>query len=82
VFIGITEKIVLEVVEMAEEKCSDNKSCGSDSHNEHLCFLMYEGFHFKDKEGYKEMVQNAQYRCQNCGRTAKSEQNLCDPIPL
>jgi hypothetical protein len=67
---------------MAEEKASHNESCESDLHNDHLCFLMCEGFHFKEKEAYKAMVQNAQYRCQNCGRTAESESNLCAPIAL
>jgi len=67
---------------MAEEKSAHNESCTSDVHNEHLCFLMCEGFHYKNKDAYKEMVQDAQYRCQNCGRTAKSEKNLCEPVAL
>jgi hypothetical protein len=70
------------VKKMAEERMAHNEKCGSDGHNEHLCFLMYEGFHLKNKEAYKQMVQDAQYRCQNCGRTAKSEENLCAPIAL
>jgi len=60
---------------MAEEKATHNQDCQSDVHNKHLCFLMYEGFHLKDKEAYKQIVQDAQFRCQNCGRTAKSETN-------
>ena len=68
---------------MAEGKeVANNESCPSDVHNGHLCFLMSEGFHYNSKDAYKEMVQDAQYRCQNCGRTAKSEKNLCDPVPL
>ncbi|UCC23771.1 MAG: hypothetical protein JSW23_09930 [Planctomycetota bacterium] len=67
---------------MADEKKCHNESCGSDVHNEHLCFLMYDGFHLKEKEGYKQMVQDAQYRCENCGRTAKSDKNLCGPVAL
>jgi hypothetical protein len=51
-------------------------------HKEHLCFLMYQGFHFKNKDEYKQLVQDAQFRCQNCGRTAKSADNLCEPVEL
>ena len=67
---------------MAEEAIVNNESCTSDGHNEHLCFLMCEGFHYKNKEAYKAIVQDAQYRCQNCGRTARSETNLCVPVAL
>ncbi|MFC1633988.1 hypothetical protein ACFL5Z_04040 [Planctomycetota bacterium] len=67
---------------MAEERMAHNESCANDMHNEHLCFLMCEGFHYKNKDAYKEMVQDAHYRCQNCGRTSKSEKNLCEPIAL
>ena len=67
---------------MAEQKILDNENCTNNLHNEHLCFLMCEGFHYKNKEVYKQMVQDANYRCQNCGRTAKSENNVCEPIAL
>ena len=67
---------------MAEQKVEHNEHCTSGAHDEHLCFLMCEGFHYKNKDAYREMVQDAQYRCQNCGRTAKSEKNLCEPIAL
>ena len=65
-----------------DEKISHNQSCTKELHKEHLCFLMYEGFHLKNKEQYKELVQDAQYRCQNCGRTAKEAGNLCEPVEL
>jgi hypothetical protein len=67
---------------MSEAKMEHNESCTKDMHKEHLCFLMYEGFHFKNKEEYKTLVQDAQFRCQNCGRTAKSAENLCEPVDL
>ena len=69
-------------MKMAEEAIVNKESCTSDRHNEHLCFLMFEGFHYKNKEAYEAIVRDAQYRCQNCGRTAKSETNLCVPIEL
>ena len=67
---------------MAEEGMAHNEGCASNVHNEHLCFLMCEGSHYKDKEAYKAIVQDALYRCQNCGRTAKSVKNLCEPVAL
>jgi hypothetical protein len=48
-------------------------------HDEHLCYLENMGFianHFND---YKELVRNAKFVCQNCGRSAAREENLCKP---
>jgi len=67
---------------MAEEKIKHNTDCKNAGHQNHLCHLMYNGFHLKNPEDYKATVQDAQYRCQNCGRTAHREQNLCSPIKL
>ena len=67
---------------MSENQIEQNAGCKSEGHNKHLCHLMYEGFHFKHPEEYKEIVQDAQFRCQNCGRTAKCDENLCEPIAL
>ena len=30
----------------------------------------------------KELVQNPQFICFNCGRVADDAQNLCNPMPL
>jgi hypothetical protein len=59
-----------------------NTQCGGEAHHEHLCYLQYEGFHFADKAAYKALVQDAQFICRNCGRTAKSADNLCAPVAL
>lgn len=67
---------------MAEKQIEQNVACQSEGHDEHLCHLMYDGFHFKHPEEYKEMVQDAQFRCQNCGRTANRPEHLCEPIEL
>jgi hypothetical protein len=49
---------------------------------QHLCHLQHEGYHYGHREEYKALVQNAQYLCQNCGRTAKNAENLCAPKEL
>lgn len=67
---------------MEHTKSADTKTCDGTKHKGHLCFLMYEGFHFKQKDEYRRMVQDAHYRCQNCGRTAKEAENLCAPVDL
>jgi hypothetical protein len=67
---------------MPEKEIQQNTECKSEVHNKHLCHLMYEGFHLSQSNDYKEMVQEAHFRCQNCGRTANKREQLCEPIPL
>ena len=67
---------------MAEQKTPHNEGCAGDAHNRHLCYLMYQGFHYSNREEYKALVQDAEFVCQNCGRTAKAETSLCAPIKL
>ena len=67
---------------MCETKKQHNESCAGETHKEHLCYLQYEGFHYANREQYKALVSDAQFLCENCGRTAKSAANLCAPKPL
>lgn len=67
---------------MAEEKITHNLECKSESHSEHLCYIVSQGFHLSDAEGYKALIKNAKFRCQHCGRSAKSTDNLCEPEKL
>ena len=64
------------------KKAQHNQKCGDEKHNEHLCYLQYEGYHYGHKPEYKALVQDAQFICQNCGRTAKRAANLCAPQDL
>lgn len=62
---------------------SQPKQIGTgDLQENQLCFLMYEGAHYHRRAEYRELVQNAQHRCQQCGRTAKQDKNLCTPVAL
>ncbi len=60
-----------------------SKDCAKpDAHKKHLCFQMYEGIHLKDPDTYRAIVQNAQYRCEMCSRTACEAQHLCHPVKI
>jgi hypothetical protein len=41
----------------------------------HLCRIILQ----KDLGRIKELVKDAQFYCKNCGRAARSEENLCNP---
>jgi hypothetical protein len=59
-----------------------NRECSRDAHTEHLCYMMSQGFHLTNEREYKALVEEPKYRCKHCGRTAKSNANLCEPVPL
>ena len=67
---------------MTNTKIKDNQISTHNANDNQLCFLMYEGMHYRQREAYRQLVQDAQHRCQQCGRTAKSDQNLCTPVAL
>jgi hypothetical protein len=56
--------------------------CHSDAHTKHLCYIVSQGFHLSDEAEYKMMVKEPQFKCKQCGRVAKSDNNLCKPINL
>lgn len=66
---------------MAEEK-TGNPECKSESHSKHLCYIVSQGFHLSNSEEYKALVKDAEFKCQTCGRLAKSADNLCEPVKL
>jgi hypothetical protein len=52
-------------------------------HGRHLCLLMTNPLmDDTDLDEIKKLVRDAQFICKNCGRTAKSEENLCNPVSL
>lgn len=62
---------------------SHNETCPSDRHKEeHLCFLMYGGFHLAHPDKYRDMVQDARFRCEHCSRTAAKAESLCKPVAI
>jgi len=65
---------------MAEEQ--HNLDCKSESHTEHLCYMVSQGFHMSDADQYNELVKEPEFKCQRCGRSAKSANNLCVAVKL
>jgi hypothetical protein len=67
---------------MAQESVQHNPECKSESHSQHLCYFISQGFHLTDEEKYTAMVSNPEFKCEHCGRVAKSDKNLCEPVSL
>lgn len=51
-------------------------------HDKHLCYLNNLEYQVSYPEDYKELVRDGKFYCNNCGRVAASEQNLCKPKKL
>jgi hypothetical protein len=47
-----------------------------------LCVLQEEGYIESHTEEFKKLIQPARFFCKNCGRSAVSENNLCNPEKL
>ena len=51
-------------------------------HADRLCLLVFDGFHRSHEREYGELVCHAEFECHSCGRVARSERNICDPMLL
>lgn len=51
-------------------------------HNKHLCYLTNLYFHRTNWTEYKQLVENAQYVCKLCGRSAADKDRLCRPVKM
>ncbi len=49
-------------------------------HTQHLCYLVEEGK--LSRAQIKELIKNPNFICKKCGRVAKENKNLCEPIAL
>jgi len=67
---------------MIEEAFSSNSGCGNSSHTQHLCCMFSEGVNLSNETEYRALVENPQFKCQKCGRLAKSGINLCKPLNI
>lgn len=67
---------------MADTKIQLEIVSDTDLQDEHLCYIVSQGLHLTDEEGYRTLIENSKFRCGHCGRTARSRQNLCIPVDL
>jgi hypothetical protein len=51
-------------------------------HDKHLCYLNNLDFQKTNPQEYKALIQNGKYFCQNCGRVAAEQKNLCKPVQM
>jgi len=54
----------------------------STSEDKTLCALQEEGYIETHPEEFIKLIKPAQYFCKNCGRSAVSDNNLCNPEAL
>ena len=54
----------------------------NDTSEKTLCALQEEGFIESDTVAFKKLIQPAAHFCKNCGRSAASDKNLCNPEKL
>lgn len=67
---------------MTGETFSDNSECEKSSHAQHLCYMISQGFNLSDETEYQALVKDPAFKCEKCGRLAKSPTNLCKPAAL
>ena len=49
---------------------------------EHLCYIMSQGFHLTDEQSYVHLITDPRFRCNHCGKQASRKRNLCIPMEL
>ncbi len=59
-----------------------NPDCKKEGHNMHICALKASGFDTENPDKFREITENPQYKCDNCGSMAKESENLCKPMEL
>jgi hypothetical protein len=67
---------------MLKQEKQHKSECDSESHSEHLCYLISQGFHISDEKEFRTLVENPRFQCRHCNRTANSKKNLCVPFDL
>lgn len=50
--------------------------------DEHLCYIVSQGFNVTDEQSYLELIAYPKFRCGHCGRRASSDGSLCVPMGL
>ena len=55
--------------------------CG-DLHEEHLCYIVSQGFCVAGDREYEALTNQPRFRCSHCGRQANCDRNLCVPVRI
>jgi hypothetical protein len=63
-------------------KTKDEMECRDESHSEHLCYLVSQGFNLSDEQEFRALTENPRFTCHRCSRVANSDKNLCVPYDL
>ena len=67
---------------MQQENIQHNTDCESEDHDNHLCYLISQGFHLSDTKAFKALISEPNFQCQHCSRKANSNKNLCVPVSI
>ena len=54
----------------------------SNTEDKTLCALQEEGYIESHTDEFMKLIQPARFFCKNCGRSAVSDNNLCNPEEL
>ena len=69
--------------EMSEmEETVSNVRHNSGTPDEHLCYIISQGFHISDEQNYHALIVDPKFRCGHCKKQAASERNLCVSMEL
>ena len=49
---------------------------------EHLCYMISQGFNVSDETRYVALITGPKFRCGHCARQAASDRSLCVPMEL
>jgi len=67
---------------MADPNVVSERHCDPERHDEHLCYMIALGLDVEEAQEYQALIAEPQFRCGHCGRTARSDGNLCVPFHL
>lgn len=61
---------------------ANKTDCNKKEHKMHMCELTGTGFDKKDPAKFREITENPEFKCGNCGAKANKRKNLCNPKKL
>ena len=79
---GAVIGVAVGIIAIALIHNKSHKECKRDEHTKHLCSFESHGYHVNNEEDYKDIVKEPRYKCYLCGRTANTEESLCNPTKL